>query len=287
MTADRVINVQFVPDVYSVTVTISGKGSVARTPDQATYPAGSSVNLQALPAPGWTFTGWSGEASGAANPIDLSVTHAMVVGATFADLTPPTVLLTSPAGGDSLSVGDTLTVRWTATDLDGVQSVDLWLVRPIEADSVTAIAVGIPNSGAVAWTVPSFPATQAYVRVVARDSSGNTTPEQNDTPFTIRGLNAAPVAGELLLALLPPTPNPAVGRLQMSFTLPEAAPVRLMIVDVTGREVATLVDGERPPGRHRVVWEARGGRAAAAPGVYFARLQVGREQRVRRFVLAP
>jgi hypothetical protein len=60
-----------------------------------------------------------------------------------------------------------------------------------------------------------------------------------------------------------------------------------MVIDVTGREVATLIDGWQSPGRHELVWERRGGRVAAPPGVYFAQLRVGNEERVRRFVLAP
>ena len=66
-----------------------------------------------------------------------------------------------------------------------------------------------------------------------------------------------------------------------------AADVRLIVLDVTGREVATLINGWQSPGRHDVVFDRRSGRITVPPGVYFARLQVEREERVRRFVLAP
>ena len=199
----------------------------------------------------------------------------------------PVVQLLAPNGGQHLTVGDTLSVRWSATDLDGVLAVDLWLVRPGFSDSLTSIASGIANSGSFDWTVPSMLAADAYVRAVARDTSGNTGVDQSDASFEIKaGVLAAGMDAAVQLALLPPTPNPAVGRLRLSFTLPAAANVRLIVLDVTGREVATVVEGWQSPGRHEIIWDRRSGRVSAAAGVYFARLQVGHDERVRKFVLA-
>jgi hypothetical protein len=49
--------------------------------------------------------------------------------------------------------------------------------------------------------------------------------------------------------------------------------VRLVVYDVLGREVATLVDGVQAAGHHSVTWEP-GARGGAATGVYIARLIV-------------
>src|SRR5207237_10264113 len=51
----------------------SGTGTVRRSPNQATYPAGSEVTLTATPASGFSFLDWSGDASGSTNAITISM----------------------------------------------------------------------------------------------------------------------------------------------------------------------------------------------------------------------
>jgi len=63
--------------------------------------------------------------------------------------------------------------------------------------------------------------------------------------------------------------------------LPEASAVRLVIYDVLGRQVATLVDGVRPAGRHRVTFEA----ANLPSGIYLYRLDAGSFTQTRRMLL--
>ena len=55
--------------------TVSGGG---------TYRAGATATLEALPNPGYVFTGWSGDASGNDNPFTLVMNGDRTVGATFA-----------------------------------------------------------------------------------------------------------------------------------------------------------------------------------------------------------
>jgi hypothetical protein len=50
---------------YTLTMETVGQGSVY--PGNQTYPSGTSVNLTAVPAEGWTFSGWSGNASISSN----------------------------------------------------------------------------------------------------------------------------------------------------------------------------------------------------------------------------
>ncbi len=69
------------------------------------------------------------------------------------------------------------------------------------------------------------------------------------------------------------SPNPVRAGSRVSFELPEAAHVRLTLHDVAGRRVATLVDEVRPAGAHVESLPLRG----LAAGVYFARLEAGRD----------
>jgi len=80
--------------------------------------------------------------------------------------------------------------------------------------------------------------------------------------------------------------NPFSHATALQFELTTAAPVRLAVHDVFGREVVTLIDGMRPAGRHVVSWDGlnRAGQRVG-PGIYFATLQAG-DQRSRTKLVA-
>jgi hypothetical protein len=99
----------------------------------------------------------------------------------------------------------------------------------------------------------------------------------DDLPIAPRGLQ---LAG--------PVPNPVRRGATFTFDLGEARRTRLALYDVAGRHVRTLVDGDLPAGRHGEIWDAadeRGGRVA--PGVYFARLDAGREHARATVIVVP
>jgi hypothetical protein len=87
------------------------------------------------------------------------------------------------------------------------------------------------------------------------------------------------------LALAPPAPNPARGALRFSFDLPRAMHVRLEVVDVQGRVVAALAEGDFGAGRHERAWDASTHGARAGAGLYFVRLVTPEGRLVRRVAL--
>jgi hypothetical protein len=95
--------------------------------------------------------------------------------------------------------------------------------------------------------------------------------------------------GELprALAITGVAPNPFNPRATVSFDVPRAGAVSLRVYDVRGREVATLHEGALAAGRHEAVWDGRDGAGrGASAGIYFVRLQDGREARTVKAVLA-
>jgi len=82
-------------------------------------------------------------------------------------------------------------------------------------------------------------------------------------------------------ALWAPFPNPFNATTTLRFDLPRAGMVTLRIYDVLGREAATLVYGEKAPGRHSVVWNA----ASFATGLYFVRFQADGFAQTRKLLL--
>jgi M6 family metalloprotease-like protein len=71
-------------------------------------------------------------------------------------------------------------------------------------------------------------------------------------------------------SLYPCYPNPFNPVTTVGFELPEPGRVSLIVFDAVGREVATLVDGYRESGIHRMDWNA----SLVASGAYFLRIGV-------------
>ncbi len=76
-------------------------------------------------------------------------------------------------------------------------------------------------------------------------------------------------------------PNPFNPRTTIPFALPRAAHVTLTVFDLLGRPVATLVDGRRAAGLHRIAFDASG----LPGGVYLYRLRAGTQTLTRALTL--
>jgi hypothetical protein len=69
-------------------------------------------------------------------------------------------------------------------------------------------------------------------------------------------------------------PNPFTTSTELNYTLPHHAMTRLGVFNVQGRQVATLAEGAKPAGRHRVHWDGQDAGGSPLPaGVYFVRLE--------------
>ena len=68
-------------------------------------------------------------------------------------------------------------------------------------------------------------------------------------------------------------PNPFNGVTLIEYVLPEASEVELIVYDLSGHEVVTLVRGLQVVGRHRVNWNGKSYRGIqVASGIYFYRI---------------
>jgi len=91
------------------------------------------------------------------------------------------------------------------------------------------------------------------------------------------GSGVTPVKAELSA-----TPNPFGGRTMISYALPRAGDVSLVVYDAVGRPVKTLASGRREAGRYNATWDAQN----AAAGVYFYTLTSGKTSVTRKLILA-
>lgn len=81
-------------------------------------------------------------------------------------------------------------------------------------------------------------------------------------------------------------PNPFNPKTDILFNLTETGEVKLRVYSVSGRELATLVDGNLPAGRHTVNWDGKTADGeSVTSGIYFARIESGGETATRKMTL--
>nr|WP_290427025.1 HYR domain-containing protein [Algoriphagus limi] len=85
---DNSIEKAFCTDVvaeYSLTTSVVGEGIIVRDPNQNQFLDGSTVSLTPIPAEGWSFVKWSGDATGSDNPLQLTMNADKQIVAEFAE----------------------------------------------------------------------------------------------------------------------------------------------------------------------------------------------------------
>jgi len=95
-------------------------------------------------------------------------------------------------------------------------------------------------------------------------------------PGAIPGVTALAMAGA----------NPFHGQTAVELSLAHPGNVAMTLYSVDGRRVRQLMQGAQDAGVHRVLWDAHGDDGhAAAPGVYFLRVEADGLRFTRRLVL--
>jgi hypothetical protein len=83
-----------------------------------------------------------------------------------------------------------------------------------------------------------------------------------------------------------PHPNPVQAALHVPVNLPEPGRAQVRVVDVSGRILATIVDGELPSGPRTVSYDfLEDGRDRLASGIYFVRMDAPGVRQSRMFVV--
>jgi hypothetical protein len=98
--ANQSVSSLFVPlgeEQWALTVIPNGFGHVTVSPRANVYSTGVGVTLTAVPDAGQSFIGWSGDATGSSNPLNVTMTTSKVITASFTSL--PRLSANPPAEG--------------------------------------------------------------------------------------------------------------------------------------------------------------------------------------------
>jgi uncharacterized repeat protein (TIGR02543 family) len=102
MDGNKTVTATFTQNQYTLTVNVTGLGSVTVSPDRPTYVYGNIVTLTATPAPGYRFVQWMGDLTGSANPGQITIDGNKSVTAVFVRQYTLSVQV-SPVGAGSVS----------------------------------------------------------------------------------------------------------------------------------------------------------------------------------------
>lgn len=137
-------------------------------------------------------------------------------------------------------------------------------------------------------TAPSGAATVRPFLVFVQPSNGGGAVFVDDLAFrNIASLDAPGRGPVTAVEMSAPRPNPLRGSTRIEYSLPRESSLHLTVVDVAGREVATLYNGERAAGAGSIEWNGldRAGRRVA-PGLYRVVLRAGAERVSRPVIVA-
>ena len=153
--------------------------------------------------------------------------------------------------------------------------------------------VGRTNVVLDAQGASSFEVVLDSTVTIGEHISATATAEDGSTSEFAACMAAVTTAAEPLeelpasFRLYPNYPNPFNPETQLLFDVASTEHVRLIVYDLLGKQVRTLIDEPRNPGRHRAVWDGTdsAGRAVST-GAYVIRLEAGsyRDSRLVVFV---
>ena len=158
-----------------------GTGSVVAQIDR-NYPSGSWTSLTTTSGSSYSWTVTTPTSSTARIRVYLSSVPSICdTSSTNFSITNPSITITSPNGGESLTPGNSQVIRWTRQDLSGSVKVEINRTYSTGTWEVLSSSVSVDS---LVWTVDQSSTTLARIRVTS--VSYPTISDVSDANFTIR-----------------------------------------------------------------------------------------------------
>jgi uncharacterized repeat protein (TIGR02543 family) len=205
LNANRSLVANFSANTFTLNVTAIN-GTVVKNPNQATYNSGSTVQLTATPNSGYTFTSWSGDATGSTNPLTVTMNANKNITANFTAVAPAI----GPGQINLGSAGNFGILTKAGISTTGITSVQGDIgVSPAAATAITGFGLIMDATGQFS-TAPGTVTGKVYAADYAAPTPSNMTTAINDmqtayttanglvTPAPIVDLYAGDISGRIL-----------------------------------------------------------------------------------------
>ena len=171
-------------------------------------------------------------------------------------------------------------------DLDAT-STSTSAMPPALVNASVAMSAELDNC---AYTGPTSGSSEELLTAInnpANWTGNNTSQPAFPVGFTVVNPMAVPAPTWERVVLLEASPNPFNPRTTITFEMATREVVRLLIFDIRGRLVTTLLDSVlRPAGRTEIEWSGRDDNGKqVASGAYFYRLEAGEYSETKGMVL--
>lgn len=96
--SEKIIDVTLTKKLYTLSIDVTGEGTVTKNPDKPAYTHGEEVQLTAIPDEGWSFVDWTGDLTDSDNPKVIVMDQNRSVTANFA-ISTYTIVAVAGSGG--------------------------------------------------------------------------------------------------------------------------------------------------------------------------------------------
>ncbi len=208
------------------------------------------------------------------------------------DVEGPTVQVVYPNGGEEITEGTDVEIRWVAGDDYGIrQSV---VVVSYDGGVTYSDTVGFGDTfdSTLVWNVPMGEHPDCRIGVRAIDRGYNEAFDESDSSFSvIRDISG--VTPDLVdekpnePVLIGSQANPFSHSTHIFFGLPRMMATTIRVYDTSGRCVKELMNAPLSAGYHSVIWDGTSSSGSrVSSGLYFVRFEAGEVQHTAKVVLA-
>ena len=185
----------------------------------------------------------------------------------------PELMLTFPNGGETWPIDSRQDIVWSSLDVG--DSIRIQLSRDA-GTSWETITKGTSNTGVFNWQVKGPPSSDCLFLISTLEDAISDTSDGSFTIDYAAGISQIDQTIPEQFALIQNFPNPFNSNTRISYLLPKASFVRLIVYNVNGDQITSLVNSKQSAGTYVVTWNGSDSNGYTMPsGVYFYRIVAG------------
>ncbi|MFC6602954.1 tetratricopeptide repeat protein [Ectobacillus funiculus] len=163
---------------YTISASVEGNGSIAKSPSDGKYLKGATVTLEAIPNKGWKFERWEGDISATNQKVTLTMDGNKAVRAIFSRIPESYQLTTEATGEGSIDrtpnadvYAEGTEVRLTAKPKEGWK-FDHWTGAATGTQSTVAVTMDEEKTVKAVFVKVSQPSVETYTLQTSVEGEG-------------------------------------------------------------------------------------------------------------------